>query len=294
MGALKSNRLTKIENEKTEDILNNLRLFENKQLKRAAILSFGIDIRKYFTNAYVKIGRCGRRDDDLKFQEIVEGNAFLLADLTIEILEKKFFTFPISYEGLQRVEGSEYPFEAIKEILLNAIVHRNYVGTPIQVSVYDDKFMVWNEGTLPEGLTIEDLKKKHPSRPRNPLLADIFFKGGLIEAWGRGTLKIINECKEFGLFEPEIELVGGGISVTIFKDIYNHKYLESIGLNTRQIKSVIYLKEHKTITNTKYQELNNVSKATSTRDLSELVEKYKLLQKAGETSVGTTYFLKGS
>ncbi len=68
-------------------------------------------------------------------------------------------------------------------------------------------------------LTIEDLKKKHSSRPHNPILASAFFKGGLIEAWGRGTLKIINECKKAGLPEPKIERTSGGISVTILKEM---------------------------------------------------------------------------
>ena len=96
---------------------------------------------------------------------------------------------------------------------MNSIVHRDYTGAPVQISVYDDKMMVWNEGSLPEGLTIEDLKRKHSSRPYNPVLAGVFFKGGLIEAWGRGTINIINECIKAGLPEPKFESKFGGISV---------------------------------------------------------------------------------
>jgi ATP-dependent DNA helicase RecG len=104
--------------------------------------------------------------------------------------------------------------------LINAIIHRNYFGPPIQISLYDDKIMIWNVGELPEQITIEDLKRKHASYPRNPRLADVFFKGGLIEAWGRGTLKVINECREKGLPEPTIELMSGGIAVTLYKNFY--------------------------------------------------------------------------
>lgn len=248
----------------------------------------------FFPTAYVKIGKFGKSDSDLLFQDVVEGNAFQLADFTIEVLEKKYLISPISYEGLHRIEGSEYPYKAVREMLLNAIIHRTYTSTPIQMSVYDDKLMIWNEGTLPENLTIESLKHKHPSYPKNPNLADTCFKGGLIEAWGRGTLKIIEECKAFGLPEPEIAIMSGGICVTLFKDIYNEHHLKSLNLNDRQLKAVFYIKENSKITNKEYQEINSVSKATATRDLTELTELLKNFEKKGETGVGTYYKLKGS
>ena len=192
------------------------------------------------------------------------------------------------------MESWEYPYEAIREVILNAIVHRDYMGAPIQISVYDDKLIVWNEGSLPEDLTFEDLKKKHSSHPHNPILASTFFKGGLIEVWGRGTIKIINECKKAGLPEPIIEYSSGGISVTILKNQFNEKNLISKGLSTRQIKAIDYLKENKQITNKIYQEICNVSKATATRDLTELIEKFNLLERLGDVGAGTSYKLIGS
>lgn len=147
---------------------------------------------------------------------------------------------------------------------------------------------------MPEDLTFEDLKKKHSSRPHNPILASAFFKGGLIEAWGRGTIKIINECKKAGLPEPIIEYSSGGISVTILKNQFNEKSLMEIGLSARQIKAVKYLKENQIITNKIYQEICDVSKATATRDLTELIEKFKLLERFGEVGAGTSYKLIGS
>lgn len=93
---------------------------------------------------------------------------------------------------LLRIEKGEYPRAALREMLLNSLVHRNYMGSMIQIRIYDNQFSIWNEGTLPEGLTIDALKRKHSSRPRNQIIADVCFKGGYIDAWGRGTLKIIN------------------------------------------------------------------------------------------------------
>lgn len=294
-GAIKSKRLPFIAEEKNiEQILDNLLLLEDGKLKRSAILLFGKNPCRFFINAFVKIGRFGQTDDDLRYQEVIEGNAFQLADKTLEVLDRKFLVSPISYKGLQRVESWEYPYEAIREIILNAIVHRDYLGAPIQISVYDDKLIVWNEGSLPEDLTFEDLKKKHSSRPHNPILASAFFKGGLIEAWGRGTIKIINECKAAGLPEPIMEYSSGGISVTILKSQLNAKSLKEIGLTARQIKAVKYLKENKIITNKIYQEICDVSKATATRDLTELIEKFRLLERLGDVGAGTSYKLIGS
>ncbi len=289
-GAAKSKRLPFIENEKDiESILENLLLLENGNLKRAAILLFGKNPERFFINAYVKIGRFGESDSDLRYQEIVEGSAFQLADKTLEVLDRKFFVSPISYQGLQRIEGWEYPYEAIRETILNAIVHRDYIGAPIQISVYDEKLIVWNEGRLPDDMTVEDLKMKHSSRPHNPILASAFFKGGLIEAWGRGTLKIINECKKAGLPEPDIELNFGGISVTIFKNIYSEKHLKDKGLSDRLIKVVLFVKENGSITNSDYRKMFEVSEKTAFRDFEKLVE-LKLFKKEGEKK-GTFYTL---
>ena len=294
-GASSSKRLPFLENEDDiEQILDNLFLLENKQLKRSALLLLGKKPCRFFINAFIKIGRFGKTDDDLKFQEVVEGNTYQLADKTLDVLDRKFLVSPISYEGLHRIEGWEYPYKAVRETIINAIVHRDYMGAPIQIRVYDDKLIVWNEGTLPNDMTIEDLKKRHSSRPHNPILAGAFFKGGLIEAWGRGTIKIINECKKAGLPEPLMEQVSGGISITIFKNSYSEKFLIDKGLNERQIKAVLFIKENGKITNKKYQELSSISKATATRDLTELIEKHKILERTGEVGAGTIYRLIGS
>lgn len=289
-GAIKSKRLSDIEDESVEYLFENLRLIENNQLKRAAILAFYNDPKIFFTNAYVKIGKFGKTDDDLKYQEIIEGNAFQLADQVIDILNKKFLTSPISYEGLHRIEDSEYPYDAVQEAILNAIVHRNYSGAPIQISVYNNKLVVWNEGSLPNGLTEDDLKVKHPSRPKNPVLADIFFKGGLIEAWGRGTIKIIEDCKKHGLPEPEIKVAGGGISVTMYNGMYYTSDLKNLGLNQRQLEVIEYLALNKTITNKEYSEKFKVSRNTASRDLNNLTSK-KILKSSGLKGAGASYKL---
>jgi ATP-dependent DNA helicase RecG len=72
-------------------------------------------------------------------------------------------------------------------------------------------------GILPQGMSLEDLKGEHNSRPRNPKIAEACFKAGYIDTWGRGTLKIIHACKEADLAEPLQEETNGGIAITLFK-----------------------------------------------------------------------------
>jgi ATP-dependent DNA helicase RecG len=271
-------------------LLEKLRLADGTKIKRGAVILFGKDPGKFFPNISVKIGRFGKTDDDLISQEVVEGNILKILFDVPEILNNKFLTKKIDFAGLQRIEKGEYPVAAIREMLLNALVHKNYSGAQIQLRVYDDKITIWNEGTLPEGLTFESLKRQHPSRPRNPLIADACSKAGYIEAWGRGTIKIINSCSQAELPEPEIIGIDGGVQVTIFKDRYTEEQLKKLGLNDRQIKAVLFVKENKKITNKDYQTLVTTSERTATRDLTQLVI-LDLFEQIGTTGKGTGYIL---
>ena len=191
----------------------------------------------------------GKNDADIKFQETEEGNIIRLLHAVLNQLNHKFLIRPIEFEGMHRIEKGEYPVAAVREMLLNALVHRNYMGAPIQIRVYEDKISIWNEGTLPDGLTLDALKRSHSSRPRNPIIADVCFRGGYIDAWGRGTIKIIDTCKQAELPEPEMKELDGGFIITLFKDNLNSEQLTKLGLNDRQVKAVLFVKEKGKITN---------------------------------------------
>jgi ATP-dependent DNA helicase RecG len=271
------------------ELFEKLRLTENGHLKRAALILFGKDPGKFYPNTFVKIGRFGKDDTGIKFQETEEGNIIQLLQAVLNQLNHKFLIRPIEFEGMHRIEKGEYPVAAIREMLLNALVHRNYMGAPIQIRVYDDKLSIWNEGTLPDGLTLEALKRSHSSRPRNPIIADVCFKGGYIDAWGRGTIKIIDTCKQAVLPEPEMKELDGGFILTLFKDNITPEQLTKLGLNDRQVKAILFIKEKGKITNSEYQVLNEVSDRTALRDIEELTEK-GILIKEGEKK-GTSYKL---
>ncbi len=278
----------------TRDLFEKLRLSKKGQLKRGAIVLFGKDPGKFFPNVFVKIGRFGKDDADLLFQETEEGNLLNLSKAVLDQLSHKFLIRNVSFEGLYRRETSEYPITALREVILNALVHRNYMGAPTQIRVYDDKITFWNDGKLTDELSIEDLKKTHSSKPRNPIIADVCFKGNLIDAWGRGTIKIIDSCLDNKLPEPELAERDGGFLVILFKNKLTEEQLLKLGLNERQLKAIEYVKEKGKITNKEYQELNGISKVTAFRDLKELIEQYKLLERKGDVGAGTSYFLIGS
>jgi ATP-dependent DNA helicase RecG len=270
------------------ELFEKLRITENGQLKRSAIVLFGKEPGKFYPNTFVKVGRFGKDDADLKFQETEEGNLIILLQGVLNQLNHKFLIKTIEFEGMHRIEKGEYPVAAIREMLLNALVHRNYMGAPIQIRVYDDKISIWNEGTLPDGLTLDALKRSHSSRPRNPIIADVCFKGGYIDAWGRGTIKIIDTCKQADLPEPEMIELDGGFSITLFKDNISPEKLYKLGLNNRQVKAVLILKEKGKITNKEYQEIFAVARMTATRDLTELVDKGII--KSSETKGAGSYY----
>jgi len=288
---IKSKRLDEIVLTDTNEVLlNNLKLTDRGYLKRAAILLFHPDPEKFVSGAFIKIGFF-RTDSDLLFQDVINGNLFEQVEKTMDFLLTKYTKALISYEGLTRVETHEYPKDALREALLNAIAHKDYTGPyPIQISVYSDKIMIWNYGKLPENWTIEDLLDKHSSQPRNPDVATAFFRSGYVESWGRGMDKMKNLCQEAKIPAPQFSCKGNDFWTVFRKDIYNKEDLSKLGLNERQIKAVLYVKENGKITNSEYQEVNGIGKSVTIDELRNLVDK-QVLVRIGETGRGTYYEL---
>jgi ATP-dependent DNA helicase RecG len=289
--AIKAQRIEEeVLTDSNELLIDNLQLIVNGYLKRAAVLLFHPNPDKFVTGAYIKIGYF-ETDDDLKFQDEIHGNLFEQIEKTMDLLFTKYIKSAISYEGLNRVEKYEYPKDAVREALLNAVSHKDYSdGVPIQISVYNDKIIFWNDGQLPENWTIENLSVKHPSKPYNPDIANALFRSGYIESWGRGTLKMINECIQFGIPKPNYFYDMSGFWVEFRKDNFNLEFFKSLDLNVRQIQAIKFVKEKGKITNSEYQSINECSRNTASNELAELVNK-KLLNTSGQKGAGAYYIL---
>lgn len=120
-------------------------------------------------------------------------------------------------EGLLRKDVYELPIKAIREMIANAVVHRSYLDDScIQVSIYEDRIEVVSPGMLYGGMDMETAKSGR-SRCRNAAIAEAFQYMHIVEAWGTGIPRILNQCKEYGLPEPLFEEFGDGIKVTMFR-----------------------------------------------------------------------------
>lgn len=271
-------------------ILEKLGLLEENKPVRAALLLFGKTPQKFYPSAHLKIGEfddVGR----LISSSIFEGNLFDQLEKGYDFLRAKFIG-DVKFEGLVRLENKQYPDEALREALVNALIHKDYTGSHLQIKLFPHKFQVWNPGSLPIGLTVKKLREEHPSKPRNPLLAKVFYNTGFIETWGSGTIKIINGCKEASLPEPLFVSDDNGFLLTIVGDPFNKQDLIKRGLSNRQIEAVEYLKENRgIITNQLYRELFNVSRATATNDLARLNQLEIVKQTGTGAGAGSEYEL---
>ena len=200
--------------EEPVDILfDKLHLINNGYLTNAAMMLFSEDPERWQLGAYVKIGYF-ESDSDLRYQDEVRGSLIEIVDKITDLVYLKYMKAQISYEGMQRIERYFVPEAAFREVLLNALCHSQYnYGVPIQISVYNDRMYIANCGQLPENWTIENLFRKHASKPYNPNIANVFYLAGFIESWVRGIEKVCEACKADGLPNPEYEINPGDIMV---------------------------------------------------------------------------------
>jgi ATP-dependent DNA helicase RecG len=226
----------------------------------------------------------------------IEGALVTLVEPAMNAITKNLRVEYVIKDKPGRDEILEYPFEAMREALLNAICHRDYTdNSDILIKIYDDHLSIWNPGQLPYNLSIAQLlRNEHSSKPRNKLITQAFYDMGDIERLGSGIQRILDSCKEAGLPAPEIKEEEGGFHV-IFKrpteNIYTDKHVPTEGgaeLVTREEKVIAFVMRQGKITNSDYQKLFKVSRRTATRELTDLVEK-KVLEKSGVTGKGTAY-----
>ena len=188
-----------------EEVLSNLGLIKDGIPTNGAVLLFGKYPQRRFVTSSFKIGRFGADDADLLSQDQIEGNLIQMTDKIMQVLSSKYLIRPIHYEGLQRKEPLEIPEDALREIIFNSIVHH---------------IRLWNEGVLPENYTVETLMSKHTSKPRNPKMAQVFYRAGFIEAWGRGYEKIMKAFDKANLKRPEFTVEQGGVTAIIYREIF--------------------------------------------------------------------------
>ncbi len=287
-------RLSHVDPAHLEHVLENLGLVHEGKLKNAGVLLFAKRPQRLFPLAQVRIGIF--RGTQILDSHDFQGTLWQQMDGAMErfrqVLKVRFDirVEEPSLEGLQRREVWEYPLEALREAVVNALIHRDYTyPADIQIRLEEDHLEVWSPGELPPPLTPEALYGPHSSVLRNPLIAQAFYFAGIIERWGSGTTRIVDLCRAQNLPEPEFAHWQGGVRVVFRKDPYTAERLREMGLNERQIKAVLHAKEKGSITNQEYQVLAGISKRTASDDLTDLVHKGILVRTGGQRGRGTAY-----
>ncbi len=295
---LARSRLPHVTSDDPERLLQNLELLRDGRLTNAGVLLFGQRPQLRFPTAQVRIGLFRGLTYILDSHDF-KGTLWEQLDAAMErfrqVLKVQFEVRveDLSLDGLQRKDVWEYPLEALREAVINALIHRDYtVPADIQIRLYEDRLEIWNVGELLPPLTPESLRGPHGSVLRNPLLAQTFYFAGLIERWGTGTTRIIALCREQKLPEPEFAHWQGGLRVTFLKDPHTPDRLRGLGLNERQIKAVLHVKEHGSISNRTYRELTGLSDEGARLDLKVLVNKGVLVKQGQGRSI--TYTLAQS
>ena len=268
--AAESGRVDKdVLEDSNEVLIENLLLKdETGQLKRSAVMLFHPQPERFVPGAYVKLGFFAGEDDELVFQDEIHGPLMLQVDEVIRLLEERYLVRVISYMKHHRQEKIEYPEDSLRESVLNAITNKDYTsGYPIQISVYPDHLSVWNYGQLPEGWTVGRLFVKHPSMPLNRSLANVFFRSGDIESWGRGYRRIVRGNEAAGLLPPIVE-TEDGLRVTHYVDVTAQ--VRAMGADERAIPILEHVLKYHKVTNGDVQKMLGVSKPTATRILQRL------------------------
>lgn len=308
--SIKAGRMDESEaNSSTEDVLRNLGLFTREgELKNAAILLFGKHVGQFFPSAVFKIGRFHTDESDLIIQDVIEGNLIQMASRVMEVLRTKYLLSPIHYEGLQRIEQLEIPDKALRELIYNAISHKAYNGPAIQMRIYDRSIELWNYGLLPKELTPATLLQKHSSYPRNHNIANVFYKAGFVESWGRGFKKIAEEFERASLPLPTIEENGGGVMAIIQRKTVDeviaardgnvgNMSVTNVGnvsvrkLSGRQRNIISMIEENPFVTAKEMSVTMSVTKRTIERNLS-VLQKAGIIRHEGRVNAGVWVILE--
>lgn len=255
--------------------LSRLSLVQSGQLTNAADVLFGKEVAQRHPQTRLRaVCYSTDRADDFLDEQLYEGPAFQLLEDAMAFLKRHVAIGAGFREGqLPRDSKPKYPFNALREGLVNALVHRDYAAFSgsVSVSVYPGRVEIWNTGKLPRGVSPRDLLlASHSSILVNPDISHVFFLHELMERVGRGTFKIAQECRDIGMRLPEWKNIGSGVRLTMFAA--QPGMPASIDLNNRQKELLNTLKPGERIRVSDYVERfgHGITDRQARRDLSDL------------------------
>jgi len=218
------------------------------------MILFGNDRERHFPDAWIQAGRFAGSDKSRILDRIEIHSSPVQAVAEAIAFVQKHSWHGASIGAVHRTDRWSLPPEAVREALINAVVHTNYYqrGAPIRLSIFDDRLEIENPGLLPFGLTVGDLPHG-VSKLRNRVIGRVFQALGLIEQWGSGIQRMTAVCRDAGLPPPIFEEIATRFRVTIptipvgptVVDATEQAILASLkqgqGLATREIAAIIGL-----------------------------------------------------
>lgn len=183
------------------------------------VLLFGKDRLARFPDAWLRAG-CFATSDRSQILDSANLTGYLplVVEEALRFVRRNTRT-ALRIAGARHAEVPEFPEVALREAIVNALVHADYSqrGTPLRIAIFRDRVEVDNPGGLPPGLTIEDIRQG-VSKLRNRVIGRVFHELGLIEQWGSGVQRMIEACRQAGLADPELEEFGSGFRVTLRRE----------------------------------------------------------------------------
>lgn len=254
-----------------ERILADLALYRRQSITQAAEVLFGLRPAVQFPQIRVRATvYASNKGGDFVDNRQFEAAALPMLESVFAVVRQHTPRASTFEGGLRRTDQPVYPEAAVREGLVNAFVHRDYTefSGGIGVDLYPDRLVIWNTGSLPEGIKIGDLKREHPSMPRNPDIAHVFFLRGYMDRVGRGTQKIIWACEEAGMPAPQWKADQTGVTLTFL----NKTSVSAVKLNLRERKLLDELQPGALIRLPEYCDRLAVSERQGRRDLGHLTE----------------------
>lgn len=267
----------------SKHLLETLGCIRNGRPWKGGILLFGKNPQKFFPNTFIAVARykgINVGTERLDYKEF-DGNLFQQIDDCDKYIKEHIAVMSrLLPDRVERQDIPEYGWFSIRELITNAVCHRDYFerGSKVIIKMFDNKIEFYNPGGLPEEITPKNITKKQFSR--NPVIARVLAKAGYIEELGEGWDKLIEEHKNHPLKPPmpNIDADKQSVLVAIFSVKDKFRKIETIDLNERQRRALEYLATHVRITNKEYCKLNpNITDRTARNDLNDLLEKKILI-----------------
>ena len=230
--------------------------------------------------------------------KMVRGNLFDAVEKTMQyIISHLKVAFEFTGK-IQRTEIFEYPILAIRELVLNAIVHRDYTSpTDVQIKIFDNEITIFNPGKLYGNLTIEDLKTDdYQAQSRNKLITEAFYLTKDIEKYGSGYRRVREQIKKYPTMYFSFEENSGGFLIKIgYKNQKTRTIIDNVTDNVtdneRQIRVIEFIKSNNKISTKEISEILNISKRTILRDIEKL-KKQNRLKRVGSEKGGHWEIIK--